>query len=67
MKVSATGLLRRCADILPKKSTYENQADLHRLLLREMANHIEQVRNGEITLEEFAEHYCITQTKGNTP
>lgn len=66
MKVSATGLLRRCADILPKKSTYENQADFHRFLLREMADNIEKVRRGEVTLQEFCEHYCIIEGK-DTP
>ncbi len=66
MKVSATGLLRRCADLLPKRATTENQADMHRFLLREMASHIEMVQKGEVTLQEFAEHYCITdqRTKG---
>lgn len=62
MKVLATGLLNRCADLLPKRATYENQADMHRFLLREMAMHIEQVRKGEVSLQEFAEHYCIIET-----
>lgn len=62
MKVSATGLLRRAADLLPKKATVQNQADMHRFMLREMARHIEQVQSGEVTLQEFAEFYCIVPT-----
>lgn len=59
MKVSATGLLRRAAELLPKKATVENQADMHRFLLLEMVRHIEQVQKGEVPLQEFAEFYCI--------
>jgi hypothetical protein len=59
MKVSAIGLLHRSADLLPKRATVENQADMHRFLLREMARHIEQVQKGDLPLQEFAEFYCI--------
>lgn len=66
MKVSAVGLLHRVSDLLPKRATVQNQADMHRFLLREMARHIEQVQKGDVSLQEFAEHYCIVpnQTKG---
>ena len=66
MKVSATGLLSRAAELLPKKATVKNQADMHRFLLREMVQHIQMVQSGEATLQEFADHYCIVPnaTKG---
>lgn len=62
MKVSATGLLSQCAELLPKRATTANQADMYRFMLREMVKHIEQVQKGEATLQEFAEHYCIVPT-----
>ncbi len=59
MKVSAIGLLSSVAELLPKRATTENQADMYRHCLREMIGHIEMVQSGEETIQEFADHYCI--------
>lgn len=67
MKVSATGLLNRCADLLPKRATVENQADMHRFLLREMARHIEGIHRGEVHVMEFLRHYCILPSSKTEP
>lgn len=61
MKVSATGLLTSVRDLLPKRATYENQSAMYKHMLDEMVKHIEMVCKGDATLQEFAEHYCITK------
>lgn len=65
MKVSATGLLSQVSSLLPKRATVDNQADMYRFMLGEMIKNIEQVRNGEITLQGFAEFYCIVPNTTN--
>ena len=63
MKVSAVGLLSQSANLITKRPSALNQAKLYQMMLRQMVCHIEMVQNGEITLQEFAEQYCITQKK----
>jgi len=37
------------------------QADYEAFVLREIADHAEGVRKGEHSLEDFADHYCLTE------
>lgn len=59
MKISAIGLLSQVRALLPKRCTEENQADMFRYVLGEMIVHIGQVKDGRLSLEEFAEHYAM--------
>lgn len=59
MRVSAIGLLTNARNALPKRATTENQADMHRYMIDEMISHIKMVREGILSLEDFADFYCI--------
>lgn len=49
MRVSMSGLFAEVG----------RQAPNSRLILREVEQHIRQLVRGEVTMEEFAEHYCL--------
>lgn len=56
VKVNLAGLLRQAAACIdPEKDT----GAYAYMLAEEVAAHIDGVRSGEFTLEQFAEHYCL--------
>lgn len=59
MKVNLIGMLKQIRETLPKRATTAKQADLHRHNIDELVKHLEQLKSGEASLHEFAEHYCL--------
>ncbi len=56
MKCNLAGLLRQAADCIDP----EKDSAAYAYMLGEVADHINDVREGRHTLAEFAEHYCMT-------
>lgn len=57
MKVNLAALLRQSATMIPPKK----DVGAYAYMLGEVADHIEMVRKGKATVEEFAQLYCIQQ------
>jgi hypothetical protein len=61
MKVNLANLLRQAAACIdPEKDT----GAYAYMLAEEVAEHIDGVRAGTFTVEQFAEHYCLTPRGG---
>ncbi|MFA5952278.1 MAG: hypothetical protein WC807_18575 [Hyphomicrobium sp.] len=58
MKVSLDGLIENAGSCL--KCSRDSYGPMYAYVLEELRDHINGVVRGEITLQEFAEHYCIT-------
>ena len=58
MKTNLTGLLRNAADTIRPR----DDRGAYAFMLREVADHIQDVRDGKHTLAEFAEFYMMEQT-----
>ncbi len=58
MKINAVNMLRQAARaIYPKRDR-----GAYAFMLEELAEHLEQVRDGQHTWDEFAQAYCLTET-----
>jgi len=62
MKVSLSGLLANVTSALPKR-----EKKYYAFCLEELHDHIVGLVSGEHTIEEFAEHYCITPRAKEVP
>ena len=63
MKVNLSGLIRNAKSACEKgDKTY---GAMTAYALEELQEHIEGVVSGKYTIEEFAEHYCITRKEGS--
>lgn len=58
MKVDLAGLFSNVAAAVPK-----GERDYYKFCLEEVLGHIRGVVSGEHTVQEFAEHYCLTKPK----
>lgn len=56
MRVNITGLLRSARSLIHE----DEDRGAYAYMLEELIGHIEAVRKGEHTLEEFADFYCMT-------
>jgi hypothetical protein len=63
MKVNLTGLLRQAAAAIPPKRDHGAYA----YMLGELADHVQMVRDGKATLDEFADLYRIRPEQANAP
>jgi len=59
MKVSLHGMFARIKHAL--KHGDHSAADYYSFSLDELEKHLKETVKGEHTLEEFAEHYCLTE------
>ncbi len=57
VKVNLAGLLRQAAACIDP----ERDTGAYAYMLGEVADHAEQTRAGEHTVDEFALHYCLTE------
>lgn len=57
MRVSLTGLLRSARALIRD----DEDRGAYAFMLGELVDHIEDVRAGRHTLEEFADFYCMTR------
>lgn len=55
MKVSLPGLFQNVIRAIPRA-----ERDYYAFSLEEVQRHLEETIRGEHTLQEFAEHYCLT-------
>lgn len=60
MRVDLVGLLKQAAECIdPERDT----GAYAYMLGEELVEHIEGVRDGRYSLQDFAKHYCLTRTE----
>lgn len=64
MKVDVRNMLRQAAEILGKRRLAERErmfVGMYQFSLNELSQHLEDLASGQVTLDEFCEHYCLNR------